>query len=143
MKIIISKLSELSLSQKIFTGVLLLWLGLNLLVFGKEVNTYEKLRQYLPGQFVGNNFLAFQPFLKETPIIGYYTDKNLSTTENDKRWTQAQFILSPTVLEAHNTNHRYIIFDCSTLTLAAEKMKSINAVPLKITPSGIILAEKK
>ncbi len=142
MKKIFSTISFLSLSQKIFTCFLSLFFLLNISGFIKEMLAYEKLRSYLPYQFVGNQFLEFRPLLENVSIVSYDSDKNLSTTENDKKITQAQFILSPTVLDAHNKDHRYIIFDCSNITVAAERMKKLHAIPLKINSTGIILAEK-
>ncbi|HPN87777.1 MAG TPA: hypothetical protein PLH56_00360 [Candidatus Omnitrophota bacterium] len=143
MQTTISKLRLLSLSQKIFTAAIFLWLCLNLLSFSKEIHQYEKLRAYLPHQFVGNKFREFQPFLKEIPVIGYYTDKNLNDLDNNKQLSQAQLILAPTILDVHNIQHDYIILDCSTSAKTVEKIKELNLTPLKITPSGIILARKK
>lgn len=143
MKNLILKLSSFSLAQKIFTATLLILCCLHVWKFSQEVKSYEKLRPYLAYQFIGNKFLDFKSFLENVSIVGYSTDRNLSATDTDKRFTQAQFILSPTVLDAHNTDYRYIILDCSTLAVTIEKMKILNVTPLKITPSGIILAERK
>ncbi|NCB03850.1 MAG: hypothetical protein EOM67_17095 [Spirochaetia bacterium] len=143
MKNIILTITRLSLSQKIFTSILLLFLSINLFTFIKEIGPYEKFRPYLAQQFSGHNFSLFQPVLENVAIIGYYTDKDLNVLETNKQFSQAQYVLAPTILDAHNTEHRYIIFDCSHLAVAIEKMKTINATPIKISPSGIILAEKK
>ncbi|MBF0523014.1 MAG: hypothetical protein HQL24_08180 [Candidatus Omnitrophica bacterium] len=136
-------LSTLSLSQKIFSGLLILLIGLNLFGFMKEFFSYQKIRRFFPHQFAGYKFLGLQSVLKGEPIIGYYTDKNLDDPKNNKDFSQAQFVLAPIILDVNNMRHRYIILDCSNKDIALEKMNKLNASPVKVSSTGIILVERK
>jgi len=133
----------LSLTQKIFLSLLLILVFLNLFTFGKEVVLYEKVRAVAPHQFPGYKFLELQSILKNESVVGYYTDKGLSVFENSREFSQAQFVLAPLVLDADNMNHRYVILACSTPSAAIEAIKMLKAEPVKISPSGIILVERK
>ncbi len=50
--------------------------------------------------------------------------------------------LAPTILELNNLDHEYILFDCSTDQVAADKIEEINALAIKRNKFGIILARK-
>ncbi len=109
----------------------------------KETAKSSKIRKVLPPIFYGNKFSALRGIFTDITEAGYYTDKNLDLKPHAAQFAQAQYMLTPTILDLNNTEHKYIIFDCTTEKIALKKIKEINAKPLKRSPFGIILAERR
>lgn len=123
----------------ILAGIILLLNSVDLTK--ATLQTVEK-RKKTPFYFSGFQFLKLQEVFHGVPYAGYYTDKDLSNKQNAAQFSQAQYILAPTVLELNNLNRELIIFDCTSEKKAVDKIKEIGAVPLKKNPNGLILAQK-
>jgi len=55
------------------------------------------------------------------------------------QFAQAQYKLAPIILDLNNIDHKYIIFDCSNLNTAKEKIKELRLTPIRQNQFGIIL----
>ncbi len=121
------------------TGIILLFNCIDLTI--AAVKLAEK-RKKSPFYFSGFQFLKLQDVFRGVSYVGYYTDKDLSDKQNTAQFSQAQYILAPTILELNNLSHEFILFDCTSEKAAYDKIKEIGAIPLKKSTSGIILAGK-
>jgi len=130
------------------TAVIFLTAAGLLLVFNITASSGEmfktgkifKHRERFPYIFLGDRFRGIETFVGKAPYIGYYTNKNLDDNLSARQFAQAQLVLAPSILDLNNTEHEFIIFDCTTPQIALAKIKEIGAKPLKANPYGIILA---
>ena len=99
-------------------------------------------RTHTPFQFHGHQFSQLQEVFNNIEYVGYYTDKDLKDSKNNMFYSQAQFVLAPTILDINNTKHKYILFDCTSDTVALKKIIELKLKPLKRSKQGIILAGK-
>jgi len=109
----------------------------------KQTRSILKIKKIIPYQFSGYKFSGLDDILNGVEHMGYYTDKNLEDEKNAKQFSQAQFILAPTILELNNLEHKYILFDCSHEEIAWDKIRQIRATPIRKNQFGIILAQSK
>ena len=137
------KLSELSYPQLIFIFGCIALILVNAYYLGDNFKENLQKRIGKEYSFVGNYFQALQPALKNEEFIGYYTDRSLSETLNNARFSQAQYVLTPSVLLPNNLEPEYILFDCSSPKIAATVMKKTGVVPITKNNIGAILATKK
>ena len=91
----------------------------------------QKQKKAMPFYFLGFKFLGLEKVLSHVPYIGYYTDKNMNIKQNSAQFSEAQYLLAPTILDFNNTDHEFILFDCTSEKAAMQKIKEIHAVPLK------------
>lgn len=112
----------------------------NLYTLAKDTVNMVKIRQRLPPTFLGDRFRGIETFVGKAPYIGYYTDKSLDDNLSARQFAQAQLVLAPTILDLNNTNHEFIIFDCTSPQVAMAKIQDLGAKPLKANSYGIILA---
>lgn len=126
--------------KHIFLTVASLLLVFNLYTLAKETVKNTQLRQRHPYTFRGDWFRGIEKITQNTPYIGYYTDKSLDDNRAAMQFAQAQLVLAPSILDLNNTNHEFIIFDCSSPVVALNKIKEIGAKALKGNQYGIILA---
>ncbi len=93
----------------------------------------------IPFHSLGFKFIGLEKLFKNQRYVGYYTDKNLDAPLAIAQFEQAQYMLSPTVLDLNNTHYFYTIFDCTTPQVALEKIKSLKLRPVKMNNFGIIV----
>jgi len=105
-----------------------------------EVTKLRKLRAIKPYAFAGEKFAGLQELLAGERYVGYYTDKDLDVNKDAQQFAQAQYTLAPVILDLNNTQHRYILFDCTSPDVALRTMKQVGALPLRRNQFGIILA---
>ena len=129
-------------SQCLFAGALLVVLGINLIQLTADIQGIKNKKAKLVLNFLGIQFAGLEEVLKDVEHIGYYTDKNMENTRNAAQFAQAQYTLAPIIVDLNNTDHEFILFDCTDEPRALRKIKEINAVPLKKNQYGIILAQK-
>ena len=108
----------------------------------KKLAKTQYERQRHPFYFSGLKFSGLEDTLKNVDYIGYYTDKDLNLKENAAQFSQAQYILAPTILDLNNTSHTFILFDCTNEKKAMSKIKQVHAIAIKKNRFGIILARK-
>ena len=94
----------------------------------------------VPFHSLGFKFMGLEKILANQTYAGYYTDKNMDNSLTVAQFEQAQYMLSPTVLDLNNTNHPLVIFDCTTPAAGMAKIKELGLVPASISNTGIILA---
>ncbi|MFA5059162.1 MAG: hypothetical protein WC676_00845 [Candidatus Omnitrophota bacterium] len=128
-------------SASLFLGALVI-ISIHIHTLIKETTKNQQLRQNVPAQFLGYKFAGLEETLRDVRYIGYYSDKSLDDRVFAAQFAQAQYILTPAILDFNNTDHDFILFDCSTEDIAMRKIKQIGAVPLKKNQFGIILARK-
>lgn len=126
----------------LFATLLALLAIFNSLELNRRIRVFNGLRQKVPYFFLGNKFLGLNDFFKGIQTIGYYTDKSLNDNQAAAQFAQAQYILTPLVLDLNNLGHEYTLFDCSTPEIALKKIKDSNLIPLKRNSYGIILAKR-
>ena len=90
----------------------------------------------------GCEFLDFKPKLAPLKIVGFFTDKDMSSERNDGQFLAAQYTLAPVILDLNNPRHRLVILDYTSFIAAFEKIRAINARPVYVNGYGKILAER-
>ena len=131
-----------ALFQKIFIGSLLIVVSFNLFDLTQELRRVYNFRKLTPHQNIGIEFEGLQRFTRDVTVMGYYTDMNLDDDGHKKLFGHAQFVLVPTILDLNNTSHEYTLFVCKNSKKCVEKIKEINATPLKANSFGYILAKR-
>ena len=126
---------------------LILFAGLFIIVFNsfhlyKEIKKNSRQHERRPYTFLGDKFGGLETLFKNVDAVGYYTDRSLDDPLPAAQFAQAQYIVAPTILDFNNFDHEFILFDCSSKTIAYQKMKEVHAIPLKENKHGIILARK-
>ena len=116
--------------------------GINVSQLTTELKKNYFLRKDVPYQFAGVKFSGLGDILKNVELIGYYTDGDTTDGDIIADFSQAQLMLAPAILDLNNTNHEYILFNCSRPDIGLKKIKDIGATPLKMNQLGIILARK-
>jgi hypothetical protein len=96
----------------------------------------ENIIYYEPG----HQFADLREKLENTRSVGFITDKDMSSENNDGQFLRAQFMLAPLILDLNNHRHPWLILDCTNTFKAFFIMKEINARLVYINPYGIILA---
>ena len=114
----------------------------NIVTLTKELINIHKLKAFAASQFPGRIFSGLDKTLEGIKYAGYFTDKDINNIAQAKHFAQAQYVLAPVILDLNNTDHEYILFDCTSLKITFDKIKEIGAVPLKANQFGIILARK-
>jgi len=138
MKIQIPKL----LPQLFFALCFLIMIGFNIPGIKQELHRIFMYKKVISHQKIGYKFDGLEQFTKGVEYMGYYTDKDFSQDEPVKEFAQAQYMLTPTVLEHNNLSHEYILFVCKHEVNAWKKMQEIGASPLRRNKFGMILAKK-
>jgi len=109
----------------------------------RELITLSEQRAARPYFFGGEQFAPIKPAIKNERAIGFMTDRDINKDTVSMRFTQAQFTLAPTILDLNNPEHRFLILDFEDRQKAFAAAKQANARPLKISPEGIIFAERQ
>ena len=107
----------------------------------KDIISRKKIREKNPYIFHGIKFSGLKEILHNAEYIGYYTDKDIDNTLDALQFAQAQFILAPIILDLNNTEHEFILFDCSSEAVAMERIREVKAIPIRKNQFGIILAK--
>ena len=126
---------------RLFFGLMAAVIAFNTASLSSEAYKIQKKRTETPFYFSGFQFLGLADTLNSATRVGYLTDKDLNDKQNTAQFAQAQYILSPVILDFNNASHAYILLDFSDEKKALLKIKSIGAVPLKKN-GGLILAVK-
>jgi hypothetical protein len=125
----------------ILLGIIGLLTLLGLIETQQTIRSFQLKKKIKPYSFIGDKFARLQDILKDTPEIGYYTDKPMSTSYTEAQFTQAQYTLAPVILRINELNHPFIIFDFDNKESAIENIKKLGMIPVTRSPSGIILAK--
>ncbi len=137
---LIRKIKDIKLLFLLFLSVIIIINVVQLADSIKEKR--EKINKPNILRFPGLLFSGLQGIFKDTVYVGYYTDRDQSIKINAAKFAQAQYILAPAILDFNNTNHEYILFDCTSERIANAKIKEIGAIAIKKNQFGIILARK-
>lgn len=124
----------------ILLGIIGFLILLGLIQTQQTIHSFQLKRKAKPYSFIGDKFTKLQGILKDTPEIGYYTDKPMDTSYTEAQFTQAQYTLAPVILRMNEFNHPFIIFDYADKESALENIKKLGMIPMTRSPSGIILA---
>ncbi len=127
----------------LFLGILALLIALNATSLFSTAFKIQRERLQKPFYFSGFQFLGLQDILHGETHIGYLTDKDFNDKQNAAQFAQAQYLLSPVILDLNNTNHTYILFDFTDEKKALKKIRSIGAAPLKKHGSLILAVKTK
>ena len=127
-------------SNKIFLACLVLLTAINVLQWGGQ--TIQRLANppAVPFHTLGYQFMGLEKIFQDHRYVGYYTDKNMDISLAIAQFEQAQYMLSPTVLDLNNTSHFFTIFDCTSPQVAMAKIKDLGLQPVSVNHTGIILA---
>ena len=127
-------------SHTLFLGLFSALLAFNVFSWTSQTVTRLNNPNLVGFHTLGFKFMGLEKIFPDQRTVGYYTDKNLDIPLAIAQFEQAQYMLSPTVLELNNTRHRFVIFDCTSPQTAVNKIKELGLVPLKANNDGIILA---
>ena len=125
--------------KSIFFICLFFAAGINLLLAYAQAIGHLEDRTSIPLHSLGYQFMGLENVFKGIRTVGYFTDKNLDNPLAVAQFEQAQYMLTPTVLDLNHTQYHWVIFDCTTPQVAMETIKNLGFTPLKIR-NGIILA---
>lgn len=118
--------------------------GANLPVLNEELVRIRRYNQVLHHNVIGYQFNGLEKFIPGVEFISYYTDGRLEDPNNYKLFTQAQFVLAPTILDPNNLNHEYILFVCDNEVNAWRKIQELKLLPLlRSEQNGIILTKRR
>ncbi len=110
----------------------------------RELSTMMALRAQRPYAFSGETFAPIKPAITDERAVGFITDRDIEKDPAASlRLTQAQFTLAPTILDLNNPGHRFLILDFTDRKNAMAATLQLKAKPLKISPDGIIFAERQ
>lgn len=114
----------------------------NLFIFKKEDDRIRSLKKLIPHQVIAHQFAGLENYIKDVDYLGYYTDAKPNDDEQSKLLAYIQYQIAPTIVDFNNLNHEYILFACSSESVAYEIMKKIGAEPVVKNPYGMILAKR-
>jgi hypothetical protein len=135
-------MNNLSLSAKIFWGVLALLTAVNIIQTTANLASIYPRRKPVALNFAGQKFDGLQKLLKNEKYIGYYTDQNIDDAHPMMELLQAQYTLIPLILDPNDIEHRYIIVNCVNIPAAIEKFKALGARPITKNNTGLFLVER-
>ena len=92
--------------------------------------------------FAGKAFEGIDALMNGAGYAGYYTDRGPDDSRFTLELLQAQYVLSPLVLDTGNVSHRYVIVNCQDTPAAIAKFKALGARPLTRNIGGIFLVER-
>jgi hypothetical protein len=117
----------------------------NLPVLGEEIRRLYRYNQVLDHNIIGYQFRGLEEFIPENvTFISYITDGDLQAPDRYKLFTQAQFVLAPTILDPENPNHQHVLLVFQDETHAWQTIKHMNRMPiLKNDNYGIIFAQRR
>ncbi|MFA5059569.1 MAG: hypothetical protein WC676_02980 [Candidatus Omnitrophota bacterium] len=139
MKEIISKYCRI---ENMILAFLILIIAGNALSLFKNYQKSAQTKGIIQFTEPGFEFARFKKYLKNERIIGFLTDKDMSSERNDGQFLSAQFALAPTVLDLNGLSHQFFIIDATNLVNASEMTKKLNLNPLHVNEHEKILAEK-
>ena len=113
----------------------------NLIKTYEEFRSFNRKRALQPYVFIGSQFEGLRGILKNTPKIGYYTDKSLDDRITAAKFAQAQYILTPTILDLNSINLPFVIVDYEDPRAGMKKIYELGMIPLQQSSTGIILAK--
>ncbi|MEI6437472.1 MAG: hypothetical protein WCO69_01830 [Candidatus Omnitrophota bacterium] len=128
--------------QNIILAVISLSFAWGIIGTIRDLSALETKRRVKPYSFGGNIFAGVKGATGEEKYIGYLTDRDINNDKVAMRFTQAQFTLAPIILDFNNPAHRLLILDFNDLKLARAAAEKMKLRPLKVSPQGIILAER-
>lgn len=108
----------------------------------REITRLHKVKKMVPHQRVGQNFYGLNRIFENVEYVGYYTDKDLDEPSNNKRFSEAQYVVAPTVLDINNTDHHYVLFDCAREANALEVIQKLD-LHIMQKHLGLILTRQK
>lgn len=91
---------------------------------------------------IGDHFALLKDILKDTPRIGYYTDKSIEDITVASLFGQAQYVLLPVLLELNALDHPFVIFDYKDTDYAIDNVLKLGMIPLMQNSSGTVLAKR-
>ncbi len=115
----------------------------NVIVLSQDIRRIQGFKQHLSHQIIGYQFKGLDQFIKGVPAMGYYTDGDLESKDPQKMFSQAQYLLAPTILDPDSLEYEYILMVCDDEKKAWLKAKELRAVPLRRNNHGMILARRK
>ncbi len=128
--------------RSIFVFIVFILVIVNLTSLLRTVELLQAKRERIPFIFLGFKFAGLESIFQDIPYVGYYTNKSLDNPEHAAQFAQAQYLLTPTILDLDYKKHEFILFDCTSEDVAFAKMQSMRATPLKRNKFGIILARQ-
>ncbi len=129
--------------KTLFICALSLFTILNLIKLKKVVSDIVKIKQLTNYQDIEYRFKGLENNLpKGTTYLGYFSDSDLTKSDDVKLLSQAQFVLAPVILDYTNIDHKYVLFVCNNETNAWKKMKETNTSPFLRNRYGVILGVK-
>lgn len=97
---------------------------------------------------IGQEYIPLYPYLKKVQWAGYMTCQDSSHPLTDTAimggYQQAQFVLSPTILNyLHPYDHRYIVLQCPDDVKVSRIRKRLSADIILKTKDGILLLYRR
>jgi len=136
--------SKLLHIKNVFLVAALIITGLNTQSSLHSIKAQQRIKSIVPSNFYGDQFEGLHNILQGAGSIGYYTGKPIDNEHKNNlaQFQQAQYTLAPVVLDLNNTDHTFVLFDCSSPAKALSTIKQLNLIPIKANKTGIILAAR-
>jgi len=135
--------SHKPLIRKLFISCFVILILINCIGIAADTIRVFDYRKNMPYHQVGVQFEGLSKTLANIDTLGYYTGRRTLEGNDLKLFTQAQYVLAPTIIEFNNLNHEYILFVTNQKIIAKMKIEEIGAIPVQVNPFGMILTRKK
>lgn len=116
-------------------------LATNLIRTFQVIGDLQAKRRIKPYSFIGDQFAPLNTILKNESRVGYWSDRSLDDRQAAALLAQAQYVLTPSILEFNALDHHFVIFDCRNKHNQINIIRNLGLKPLKISPAGFVLAE--
>lgn len=115
----------------------------NIPAFLEEIRRVRNYKRVLDHSIPGYQFRGLEKFTQNIEYISYFSDVNIQDPKAYKLFTQAQLVLTPSILDPSNMTHKYVLFVCRNKKVPLIWMKKWNMIPIARSEQDIILAVRQ
>lgn len=138
-----TKVKSLSIKHGLIAATLCIIICLNIHSTYQTLKTIEEKKEFIPMLFRGSYFKAFQADLNNIPFVGYVTDQNINHPKANEQFSQAQYMLAPTILDSSSTDYEYILIAHRISNISPETLIKLNVLPVRVLNDKTMLTRKR
>ena len=109
----------------------------------KTLKIIHQKKQFIPLLFRGSLFKAFQQDLRNIDFIGYVSDRDIHEQKANEQFSQAQYMLAPTILDPTSTDYEYLLIANKKSNITKETLIKLNVMPVRILNNKTMLTKKQ
>ena len=126
-------------SIPLFALPLVIVLCLNISQLAVELTSTVNRPSRRDAPLSGVSVTEFRSDLTGQTHAGYLTDRDLDKFSAKARFSRAQYVLAPVVLDPTSAAHEFLLLDYTARHLASQKIRELEAVPVKKNEEGVLL----